>query len=75
MTILRASVRNGHVVLDEPTDLPEGAKVDLLVLDAAADMDGAERAELEASIDRGLSEADRGQLVTVEDVLARLKRI
>jgi hypothetical protein len=75
MTILRASVRNGHVVVDEPTDLPEGAKVELLVLDASAEMDGSERAELEASIGRGLSEADRGQLITVEDVLARLKRV
>ncbi|MGH7437473.1 MAG: hypothetical protein ACRENE_17485 [Polyangiaceae bacterium] len=75
MTILRASVRNGHVVLDEPTDLPEGAKVDLLVLDAAPEMDATEQAELEASIGRGLSEADRGQVVSVEEVLARLKRI
>jgi hypothetical protein len=31
--------------------------------------------ELEASIERGLNQADRGDLLTVEDVLARLKPI
>jgi hypothetical protein len=75
MVILRANVRNGHVVLDEPTDLPEGAKVELLVLDAAAEMDATERSELEASIERGLNQTDRGELLSVEDVLARLKLI
>ena len=75
MTILHAHVRNGRVVVDEPTDLPDGAKVDLLVLDAAAEMNETERAALEASIGRGLAEADRGELHSVDDVLARLRRI
>jgi hypothetical protein len=47
IVIFRANVRNGHVVLDGPTDLPEGAKVEPLVLDAAAEMDATERSELE----------------------------
>lgn len=34
MTILHARVRNGRVTVDEPTDLTDGAKVDLLLLDA-----------------------------------------
>lgn len=75
MTILHAQVRNGRVVVDEPTDLPDGAKVELLVLDAAADMDNSERVALEASIGRGLAEADRGELHSIADVLERLRQI
>ena len=75
MTILHARVQNGRVLVDEPTDLPDGAKVELLLLDAAADMDVDEQAALEASIRRGLEEADRGELHSVEEVGARLRGI
>lgn len=75
MTILHAQVRNGRVVVDEPTDLPDGANVELLVLDAVAAMDESERVALDASIKRGLAEADRGDLHSVDSVLTRLRRI
>jgi hypothetical protein len=75
MTILHALVRNGRVVVDEPTDLPDGSKVDLLLLDASADMGPEEQAALEASISRGLAQADRGELHSVDEVLARLRQI
>lgn len=75
MTILRASVRNGRVTVDEPTDLPEGTKVELLLVDADAEMDGREQAAFDASIERGLGEADRGEVLSVQAVLARLSRI
>ena len=32
--IYKAHVRNGRLLLDEPTDLPEGTEVDLVPLDA-----------------------------------------
>ena len=38
-----------------------GAKVDLLLLDAAADMGPEEQSALEASIGRGLAGASRGR--------------
>ena len=75
MIILHAQVRYGRVVVEEPTDLPDWVKVELLVLDAAADMPPAEQAALDASIDRGLAEADRGVLRSVDEVLNRLRRI
>jgi hypothetical protein len=75
MTILHARVRNGRVTVDEPTDLPDGVNVDLLLLDAAADMNAEEQAALEASIGRGLAEADRGELHSIDEVVARLRRI
>ncbi|MEO8215389.1 MAG: hypothetical protein ABI560_19470 [Myxococcales bacterium] len=50
MPILHAQVRNGRVVVDEPTDLPDGANVERLVIDAVAEMDESERVALDASI-------------------------
>jgi hypothetical protein len=35
MQHLKAVVRNGRLVLDEPTDLPEGAEVALITLEGA----------------------------------------
>jgi hypothetical protein len=75
MTILHARVRNGRVVVDEPTDLPDGARVDLLLLDAAAEMDDTERASIEASISRGIAQADRGDVFSVESVIERLRKV
>jgi hypothetical protein len=75
MTILHALARNGRVVVDEPTSLPDGVKVDLLVLDAAGEMPADEETALEASLRRGLEQADRGEIHSVDDVLARLRRI
>ena len=75
MTILHARVRNGRVVVDEPTDLPDGASIELLMLDAAVEMEPGERQALEDSIRRGLEQADRGQGHSVEAVLERLRQI
>jgi hypothetical protein len=52
-------VKNGRLVFDEPTDLPDGAEVEVLVIDDELTVE--ERAELHASLDRALddSAADR----------------
>ena len=50
MSILRARVRNGRLVLDEPTSLPEGAEVELLPVNGEDDLDDAERAALHQSL-------------------------
>ncbi len=56
----RIQVKNGRLVLDEPTDLPDGAEVEVLVIDD--ELTAEERAELHESLDRALedSDADRG---------------
>jgi hypothetical protein len=59
MHALTAKVRNGRVVLDEPTDLPEGAEVPLQIVDPD-DLTDQERAALHASLERGLAQASRG---------------
>ena len=43
---LKARVRQGRLVIDEPTDLPEGTEVELLPLDPGDWLDEADRALL-----------------------------
>jgi len=68
---LHARVTNGRLVVEEPTDLPEGVVVELVTLDEA--MDAKERAALVASIERGLAQVDRGEGVPAEEALKRLR--
>ena len=73
MSGLRARVHNGRIVVDEPTDLPEGTVLDLVVDDEGDDIDDAERAALAASISRGLDAARSGKVRPAADVLADLR--
>jgi hypothetical protein len=71
MQPLKAQVKNGRLVLDEPTDLPEGKVVELVPLDD--EMDDEERAALHESLARSLDQMRKGQLVDGDEVLARLR--
>ncbi|MGH7272744.1 MAG: hypothetical protein ACREJ3_20130 [Polyangiaceae bacterium] len=78
MQPLKAHVQNGRLVLDEPTELPEGEEVELLpvdeVLAAGGDyLDGEERARLHASIERGLEDGRAGRTVDARQVIERLR--
>jgi hypothetical protein len=78
MRALKAHVRGGRLVLDEPTDLPEGEDVDLVPLDEVLasggdDLDAEERQRLEQSIDRGLEDVRAGRTVDAEQVIGRLR--
>jgi hypothetical protein len=78
MQPLRAHVHNGRLVLDEPTDLPEGEVVELLplgaaLLDEADDLDDNERAALHAELSASIAEAKAGHLVDADEVLADLR--
>jgi hypothetical protein len=78
MQPLKARVHNGRLVLDEPTDLPEGEVVELVPLDEVLArggdyLDDEERAELHRALEESIAEVDAGQLVDAEDVLAELR--
>jgi uncharacterized lipoprotein YbaY len=75
VTALKAHVMNGRIVIDEPVDLPDGAEVRVYLYDAAADaMSPEERAALERALERSLAQADAGDLIEADEVLAELQR-
>jgi hypothetical protein len=66
MTALKAHVENGRVVLDEPMDLPDGTPLTVNVsndVDAFAGMDPEERAALEAAIEEGYADVEKGDVI------------
>ena len=71
MHALRAKVKNGRLVMNEPTDLPEGSVVPL---DISKDRDEL-RAALHRALDEAEAEADAGRTVGIDDVRARLRAI
>jgi hypothetical protein len=78
MRALKAKVRGGRLVLDEPTDLPEGEVIELVPLDdvlaTGGDyLDEEERRRLEQSIERGLEDVRVGRTVDGEQVIAELR--
>jgi hypothetical protein len=72
MQALKAQVRHGRLVMDEPTELPEGTEIDLVAVGGGDDLDDEERAALHAAIDEGLVERDE-QGVDATDLIAELR--
>jgi hypothetical protein len=72
---MKAHVRNGHFVADEPTELPEGAEVEIAltrVVDPFAGMDPSERAELEQELEEGHRDFENGDHVDAREYVTRL---
>ncbi len=63
--------KNGRLVLDEPTDLPDGAEVEIVVIDD--ELTAEERAELHASLDRALEDSDAGRGMDAREYLERYR--
>lgn len=72
MATLRGHVEGGRIVVDEPIDLPDGTEVEIAVAEDDG-MTAEERADVEASIDRGLDQAARGEGSPADEVLRRLR--
>jgi hypothetical protein len=72
-----AHVKNGRLVMDEPTELPEGTTVELVSLDDvwvnSDAMDDEERAALERDLAASFEEEAAGQLLDASEVLADLR--
>ena len=74
MNAHKAHVKNGQIVLDEPAELPEGAKL-YVVLDDDDVMSAEERAALEAALDESLDDFEAGRVVDAATVRAMLRAI
>ncbi|PRQ02749.1 hypothetical protein ENSA5_21010 [Enhygromyxa salina] len=70
---VRATVRNGRLVVDEEIALPEGTVVNLVIDDEGDELDERERQALNAAIDTSLEQEARGEVNPAEKILARLR--
>ena len=72
MQVFRALVRGGAIVPDEGIELTEGTCVTVIAgeTDAPFDLSAADEAELAESI----AEADRGDVISTDELLRRLSR-
>jgi hypothetical protein len=78
MRALKAQVRGGRLVLDEPTDLPEGEVVDLVPLDevlaSGGDyLDDDERERLHESLRESIRQMKAGQTMDAATALSELR--
>lgn len=71
MRALKAHVKGGRLVVDDPVDLPEGTEVELTILEDA-DFDPDERARLHGALDAGIAEARSGDHVDADDFIRGL---
>lgn len=70
---LKARVHAGRLVVDEPTDLPEGTEVELLPLDPGDWLDAADRAALHKALAESQADVAAGRLFDAADVLNELR--
>ena len=62
MITVRARVRNGRLLVDEPTDMPEGTEIDLVAEGAVADDVVAARLRAAPPADERLSPDEASEL-------------
>jgi hypothetical protein len=72
MTI-KATVKAGRLVVDEPTNLPNGTVVELLPLDPGDWLDDADRAALHKALGHSDADVTAGRLIDAEQVLRELR--
>ena len=71
---VRARVKNGRLIVDEPTDLPEGTELELAPVDGEDGLDDEDRARLHAALERADDQLKAGKYVDGAEVIARLRR-
>ena len=70
---LKARVKAGRLVVDEPTDLPEGTVVELLPLDPGDWLDDEDRAALHQALQDSEDDVNAGRLVDADAILRELR--
>ena len=71
--IVKARVQEGRLVVDEPTELPNGTEIDLLPLDPGDWLDEADRAALHEALCQSDADVAAGRLVDAEETLKELR--
>jgi hypothetical protein len=73
MSTVRARVKNGRLVLDEPTELPEGTEVELLAVDEIDELDPDEQAKLYGFLAESIRTHVPGTGIPAAALLAELR--
>jgi hypothetical protein len=72
MSTLKAIVQGGRAIIENMGEYPDGTELEIAIV-GNDQMSEAERAKLDASIDRGIAEHKAGLGVSAESVLADLR--
>ena len=74
MSPLRARVEKGRLVLDEPTTLPEGAVISLVIDDEDDDLTDQERQALHDALSASWKSVEAGHLRPASAILDDLRQ-
>jgi hypothetical protein len=72
MQVFTARVRGGAIVPDEGVELPEGSRVTVIADEREGPLELT--AEQEADLAESIAEADRGEVISADDLFRRLSR-
>lgn len=72
MTI-KARVNAGRLVVDEPTDLPDGTELELLPLDPGDWLDETDRAALHKALRDSDADVAAGRLIDADEILKEIR--
>lgn len=73
MNRLRARVKNGRLILDEPTTLPDGIVLDLVLDDEGDDLTEEDRKALHEALTRALESIEQGKTRAASSILDELR--
>jgi hypothetical protein len=73
MQTLKAHVRNGRLIMDEPTDIPEGSEIELVIADDEENLDEKEQERLHRALRKSWASAKRGDTRPLQDIMRKLK--
>jgi hypothetical protein len=71
---LKARVRSGRLIMDEPVDLPEGTEVELVPANDSDSLDEEDRARLHAALERSAAQFQAGEGIPADEALKRIKK-
>ena len=74
METLKAIVRKGRLVVNEPTKLPEGTVLELTIADPGDNLDKRERAALHQALRRSWKQAKAKQTRPASELLKKLRK-
>jgi hypothetical protein len=72
VSAILAKVDRGRIKLDEPTDLPDGTRVELYLVDQGDELDDDERRALDDALEAAAESVAHGEGIPADEVLRLL---